>query len=74
MGHFDIAGKVGFITGASHGLGRHFATMVERIPQRRTGHFEELDGPLLLLASESSRYMMGSVLTVDGGYTSVSAA
>ncbi|NTX13031.1 SDR family oxidoreductase [Myxococcus sp. CA056] len=48
--------------------------MVERIPQRRTGHFEELDGPLLLLASESSRYMMGSVLTVDGGYTSVSAA
>lgn len=47
--------------------------MVERIPQRRTGHFEELDGPLLLLASEASRYMTGSVLTVDGGYTNVSA-
>jgi NAD(P)-dependent dehydrogenase (short-subunit alcohol dehydrogenase family) len=39
-----------------------------RIPQRRVGQLRELDGPLLLLASEASSYMTGSVLPVDGGY------
>ncbi|MEM1231700.1 MAG: SDR family oxidoreductase [Pseudomonadota bacterium] len=38
------------------------------IPLRRFGNFEDLDGPLLLLASDASRYMTGSVLTVDGGH------
>ncbi len=44
-------------------------TMVQRIPLRRTGALEELDGPLLLLASEASRFMTGSVLVVDGGHS-----
>lgn len=38
------------------------------IPLRRFGNFEDLDGPLMLLASDASRYMTGSVLTVDGGH------
>lgn len=42
--------------------------LVRRIPQRRLGQLEDLDGPLLLLASDSSAYMTGSVLTVDGGH------
>ena len=42
--------------------------MIRRIPQRRLGQLEHLDGPLLLLASEASAYMTGSVLTVDGGH------
>jgi NAD(P)-dependent dehydrogenase (short-subunit alcohol dehydrogenase family) len=42
--------------------------MVGRIPMRRVGHLHELDGPLLLLASDASAYMTGSVLTVDGGH------
>jgi NAD(P)-dependent dehydrogenase (short-subunit alcohol dehydrogenase family) len=42
--------------------------MVRRIPQRRVGQLRELDGPLLLLASEASSYMTGSVLAVDGGH------
>lgn len=42
--------------------------MIKRIPQRRLGEFKDLDGPLLLLASEASAYMTGSVLAVDGGH------
>ena len=38
------------------------------IPMRRFGEFEDLDGPLLLLASEGSRYMTGSTIVVDGGH------
>ncbi len=40
-----------------------------RIPARRFGVPEDLDGALLFLASDASRYVHGSVLTVDGGQT-----
>lgn len=39
------------------------------VPQRRFGTVEDLDGPLLLLASDASRYMTGSLVTVDGGHS-----
>jgi NAD(P)-dependent dehydrogenase (short-subunit alcohol dehydrogenase family) len=42
--------------------------MIKRVPQRRIGTPEELDGALLLLASEAGSYMTGSVVTVDGGH------
>lgn len=42
--------------------------MRKRMPQRRFGTPEDLDGALLLLASDASRYMTGSVITVDGGF------
>jgi len=42
--------------------------MLKRIPQRRTGELSELDGPLLLLASDASTYMTGSVIVADGGH------
>lgn len=41
--------------------------LIERVPQRRFGLAEDLDGALLLLASQASRYMTGSLLVVDGG-------
>uniref|UniRef100_Q07JP2 Short-chain dehydrogenase/reductase SDR n=1 Tax=Rhodopseudomonas palustris (strain BisA53) TaxID=316055 RepID=Q07JP2_RHOP5 len=42
--------------------------LARRIPQRRIGTEADLDGAILLLASNASRYMTGSVVTVDGGY------
>jgi NAD(P)-dependent dehydrogenase (short-subunit alcohol dehydrogenase family) len=44
--------------------------LLKGIPQRRYGKVEDLDGALLLLATDASRYMTGSVLVVDGGLTS----
>lgn len=42
--------------------------MIAHVPMRRLGHLGELDGPLLLLASDAGSFMTGSVLTVDGGH------
>ncbi|SCD24518.1 SDR family NAD(P)-dependent oxidoreductase [Brucella inopinata] len=39
-----------------------------RNPMRRLGDPNDLDGVVLLLASDASRYMTGSILTVDGGH------
>lgn len=42
--------------------------LVKRIPQRRLGKPEELDGALLLLASAAGSYITGSSIEVDGGH------
>ncbi|SAK88953.1 short-chain dehydrogenase [Caballeronia hypogeia] len=42
--------------------------LIQRIPQRRLGELPDLNGPLLLLASDASRYMSGVTLAVDGGH------
>ncbi len=39
-----------------------------RNPMRRLGEMQDLDGIVLMLASDASRYMTGSVITVDGGH------
>ena len=41
--------------------------IIKHIPHGRLGQVEDLDGTLLLLASDASRYMTGSVITIDGG-------
>jgi gluconate 5-dehydrogenase len=41
--------------------------LVDRIPVKRPGEPRDLEGPIVFLASESSRYVTGQTLLVDGG-------
>jgi len=41
--------------------------LCDRIPLKRPGEPGDLTGPLVFLASESSRYVTGQILLVDGG-------
>jgi gluconate 5-dehydrogenase len=41
--------------------------LVDRIPVKRPGDIHDLDGAVVFLASESSRYVTGQTLLVDGG-------
>ncbi len=41
--------------------------LVERIPLKRPGQPNDLDGAIVFLASEASRYVTGQTLLVDGG-------
>jgi NAD(P)-dependent dehydrogenase (short-subunit alcohol dehydrogenase family) len=51
-------------------LATDFATnMIKRIPQRRLGNLDDLTGAILLLASNASAHMTGTVITVDGGHS-----
>ncbi len=42
--------------------------LIKRIPQRRFGSLEDLDGPLMFLCSNASSYVTGSSLVADGGH------
>lgn len=42
--------------------------LIKRIPMRRLGDYESLGAALLLLASDVSSYITGSVIPVDGGH------
>ena len=47
--------------------GERGAAMKRRIPMGRFGEVRDLDGPLLLLASDAGRYMTGATIVADGG-------
>lgn len=42
--------------------------LIKRVPQRRLGQPADLDGPLLLLASDAGAFMTGTEIVADGGH------
>ncbi|WP_438728549.1 SDR family NAD(P)-dependent oxidoreductase [Parasphingorhabdus sp. DH2-15] len=48
--------------------------MRRRVPMQRFGDYHELDGALLLLASDAGSYMTGTTIAVDGGHGIMPAA
>jgi NAD(P)-dependent dehydrogenase (short-subunit alcohol dehydrogenase family) len=46
---------------------KHGQEMLKRVPMRRYGKPEDLDGALLLLASDASAFITGAVIAADGG-------
>jgi NAD(P)-dependent dehydrogenase (short-subunit alcohol dehydrogenase family) len=42
--------------------------LIKRVPQQRIGAPKDLDGALLLLASDAGSFMTGSTVVVDGGH------
>jgi NAD(P)-dependent dehydrogenase (short-subunit alcohol dehydrogenase family) len=42
--------------------------LIRRIPQRRLGRMQDLDGALLLLTSDAGAYITGTEIVVDGGH------
>lgn len=43
--------------------------VVDRIPLKRTGQPQDLDGTVIFLASDASQYLTGQTILVDGGIT-----
>jgi NAD(P)-dependent dehydrogenase (short-subunit alcohol dehydrogenase family) len=52
------------------GPGKIGETWVKMTPMGRVGELWEMKGAALFLASKASTYMTGSVVVIDGGYTS----
>ncbi len=48
--------------------GEHGQKILSRVPMKRHGEHHELDGLLLLLASDRSSFMTGTITPVDGGH------
>ena len=43
--------------------------LTSRIPLNRVGHPNDLDGTVVFLASDASKYITGQIILVDGGFT-----
>ncbi len=43
--------------------------LIKRVPMRRIGQLQDLDAPFRVLAHGASRYMTGTIITIDGGHS-----
>lgn len=57
------------LTSGLHNNARLLDDIINRTPMRRLGRPDEIVGAALLLASESSSYITGHILYVDGGWS-----
>jgi NAD(P)-dependent dehydrogenase (short-subunit alcohol dehydrogenase family) len=46
--------------------------VINRTPMRRFGRMEELNGTIIYLCSEAASFVTGTVIPVDGGFSSYS--
>ena len=60
--------RCGSIDIATAGSLPHCEKLRMRIPSRRFNELQDLDGPILLLASDAGKGMSGSTITVDGAH------
>jgi gluconate 5-dehydrogenase len=52
-------------------LEKENAMILKGVPARRFGHEEDLDGAILFLSGKASDYVIGHILIVDGGITTL---
>lgn len=62
-GWFPTRINESIMSGPAHGF------LKGKNPMRRLGDPEDIDGAVLLLASDASSYITGTVITVDGGHS-----
>lgn len=60
-------GYIGTEINAEHFGSEQGQTLINMLPRKRLGRPEDLDGLLLLLASEESRFINGAIVTADDG-------
>jgi 2-dehydro-3-deoxy-D-gluconate 5-dehydrogenase len=62
-GWFPTRLNESIMSGPAHGF------LKGKNPMRRLGEPEDIDGTVLLLASDASSYITGTVITIDGGHS-----
>ncbi|MBM3934436.1 MAG: glucose 1-dehydrogenase [SAR202 cluster bacterium] len=62
--------KTGLTSSIEKNFPQRFALINQRIPQGRWGEPDDFAGVAVFLASRASDYVTGSVIAVDGGYSS----
>lgn len=70
-GRYGLRSNVIVLGGVENNQPETFITQyVEKTSLKRMATPKDVDGPVVFLLSDDSKYITGSLLTVDGGYTS----